>query len=181
MNYYSRTQLHKGFTLIESLIAILIFSLSIIALMTVLAKGMQSSRSAYTQMIAGYLAQEGVEAVRNIRDTYAVSGLGLISFENDMIARGCLDPDGCSLNSNSILNGNPVFDADTLDACGGQSCGQIVLSGINPNSSLTYSFIRKIIMEKQGNDYQVTTIVNWQEGRRNRQVELVTYLTTWPF
>jgi Tfp pilus assembly protein PilV len=59
-----------GFTLIETLVAISIFSASIIGLMSVLASGVSDTNYAKQKMIASYLAQEGIECVRNTRDNY---------------------------------------------------------------------------------------------------------------
>lgn len=60
---------NKGFTLVETLVAIAIFTSSIIALMAVLANGISDTNYAKKKMTATYLAQEGIEYVRNMRDT----------------------------------------------------------------------------------------------------------------
>jgi prepilin-type N-terminal cleavage/methylation domain-containing protein len=62
-------QFHKGFTLIETLFAILIFSSALIALMTIASKGISATADAEQTTTASYLAQEGVEVARNMRDT----------------------------------------------------------------------------------------------------------------
>src|SRR3989344_8567617 len=63
-----------GFTIIESLVAIAILVLAI----TATASAIQTSISSYIfskdQIIAFYLAQEGLEQVRNIRDENALVG-----------------------------------------------------------------------------------------------------------
>ena len=58
-----------GFTLVETLVAISIFSVSILGIMSVLASGISHANYAKQKMIALYLAQEGIEYARNIRDT----------------------------------------------------------------------------------------------------------------
>jgi len=66
-----------GFTLIETLVAISIFTMSILGLMTVLASGISNTNYAKQKMTATYLAQEGIEYTRNKRDTsvlYDVNG-----------------------------------------------------------------------------------------------------------
>ena len=59
----------KGFTLIETLVALSIFLVSIVGIMTVLSSGLTDINSAKKKMTATFLAQEGIEYVRNIRDT----------------------------------------------------------------------------------------------------------------
>ena len=63
------TQKGGGFTLVETLVAISIFSVSILGIMSVLASGISHANYAKQKMIALYLAQEGIEYVRNIRDS----------------------------------------------------------------------------------------------------------------
>lgn len=62
----------NGFTLVETLIAIGIFSISVVALMGALSSGISNTGYAKQKLIASYLAQEGIERVRNIRDTYSL-------------------------------------------------------------------------------------------------------------
>ena len=61
-----------GFTLVETLVAISIFTVSILGIMSVLASGISQTSYAKQKMIASYLAQEGIECIRNIRDTYVL-------------------------------------------------------------------------------------------------------------
>lgn len=61
-------QKNKAFTLIETLVAISIFTMSILGLMSVLSSGIASTNYAKQKIIASYLAQEGIEYVRNMRD-----------------------------------------------------------------------------------------------------------------
>src|ERR1035437_8061789 len=63
-------QKNKGFTLVETLIAISIFSMTIVTMMSILGSGISDTNYAKRKMIAGYLAQEGIECARNARDNY---------------------------------------------------------------------------------------------------------------
>lgn len=58
-----------GFTLIEMLVAVLIFSVSLTALMTMSARGLRVAKNAQNDVIGDYLAVEAVEVIRNLRDT----------------------------------------------------------------------------------------------------------------
>lgn len=59
---------NSGFTLVEVLIACAILSLCILALMTASSKGIQTSSQALRQTQAGFILEEGAEAVKTIRD-----------------------------------------------------------------------------------------------------------------
>ncbi len=68
----AKLQQSRGFTLVETLVAISIFTASILALISVLASGISSTNYAQKKVIAVYLAQEGIEYARNVRDTYVL-------------------------------------------------------------------------------------------------------------
>lgn len=65
-------QNNKGFTLVETLVAISIFTASILGLISVLASGISNVGYAKKKIMATYLAQEGIEYARNIRDTHVL-------------------------------------------------------------------------------------------------------------
>lgn len=73
MKIYSQ-QKNKGFTLIETLVAISIFTMSILGLLSILASGISNTNYAKQKMAATYLAQEGIEYARNVRDNKVLSG-----------------------------------------------------------------------------------------------------------
>jgi prepilin-type N-terminal cleavage/methylation domain-containing protein len=59
----------SGFSLVEVMVACLIISLTTIALMSATANGIKLSDTALRQVQASSLMEEGVEAVKSIRDT----------------------------------------------------------------------------------------------------------------
>ena len=62
-----------GFTLIETLVAVLLLVSAISGPLTIAAKGLSAALIARDQMIAFYLAQDGVEYVRYVRDSNRLS------------------------------------------------------------------------------------------------------------
>ena len=75
----AKTNSSMGFTVVESLVATAILSLSILASFAAVRNGIQSSTIAKDQITAFYLAQEGVEYIKNIRDENALFSLNEIS------------------------------------------------------------------------------------------------------
>lgn len=61
-------QKNKGFTLVETLVSISIFTMSILGLLVILSGSINDTGYAKKKMVASYLAQEGIEYVRNLRD-----------------------------------------------------------------------------------------------------------------
>ncbi|KKQ86836.1 MAG: hypothetical protein UT09_C0025G0008 [Parcubacteria group bacterium GW2011_GWF2_38_8] len=56
----------------ETLVAVSIFTLSILSMMAVLSRNISDTNYIKSKMAAEYLAQEGIECVRNMRDNYVL-------------------------------------------------------------------------------------------------------------
>ncbi len=66
--------IRRGFTIIEVTIALFLLSTGILAAFAVTQHIVIITETASSRLIAAYLAQEGVEIVRNIRDTNWLKG-----------------------------------------------------------------------------------------------------------
>ena len=66
----------RGFTLVETLVAVSILSLSILAGFTAVQGSLKNSSLSKDQIVAFFLAQEAIEVVKNIRDENALISLG---------------------------------------------------------------------------------------------------------
>ena len=84
----------RGFTLIETLVAISILSLSIAATFSAVQNGIKSSTVAKDQITAFYLAQEGMEFIKNIRDENALHTLN--GTNTNWLTNLAINPDGSS-------------------------------------------------------------------------------------
>src|SRR3989338_7024531 len=58
----------KGFTLIETLVAVSLLTVAVVAPMTLTARSLSAAYYARDQITAFHLAQEAIETVRNVRD-----------------------------------------------------------------------------------------------------------------
>lgn len=88
----------RGFTLIETLVAIMLLSIAIVAPMALASKSLSTAYYARDQITAFYLAQEAIEALRSIRDSQIL-----------IIAQ---DPSGASDIFGLIPHSNQAFIVD---------------------------------------------------------------------
>lgn len=59
----------KGFSLMEVLVAVLVLSIGIAAVVTLMVINIKNVQTAKNQIVASFLAQEGAELVRNLKDS----------------------------------------------------------------------------------------------------------------
>lgn len=165
----------KGFTLIETLFAILIFSAALISLMTIAGRGIAATGSAREQLEAHYLAQEGLEVVRNIRD-------------QNFVSHGNWDDGFTQCTSTSpckLVYGNPQTAVPTLTTCvfSGGGClvygvnGAYVDQTVPGAAPLAYS--REVYVKPATDEYEVVSKVIWTSRTIQRTVELDTILKKW--
>jgi prepilin-type N-terminal cleavage/methylation domain-containing protein len=189
--YKFLTKFHKkrGFTLVEVLVAVSIFSVSIVGIMTVLGKSISDTEYAQRKMISEYLAQEGVEYIRNMRDTfvlYAPAGQnGWDLFNNKLISASCNNSAGCYFNPDSLnyaSSDQPITDIPVL-ACSG-SCPQIMYNSSNGKynyaSGTSFGYRRQInINISVANEMKVTSTVVYLFQGTTYSVSLSEILFNW--
>ena len=114
------TKSNKGFTLIETLVAILILSIAFNAVITLISNSIFSAQYARNQITAMYLAQEAVDHIRNDRDSHAFEKKDLSDWTNFLDHYGSATNDkcfsrngGCEFDATDGQYGN-VFYANTL-------------------------------------------------------------------
>ncbi len=103
-----------GFTLVETLVAISILSLSIAATFTAVQNGIQSSTIARDQTTAFYLAQEAMEFIKNIRDENALHTIGTETTVNWLAGLSNVSTDPCYFGKVCKLD-SPL---KTVSSCG---------------------------------------------------------------
>jgi type II secretory pathway pseudopilin PulG len=110
----------SGQTLIETVVAIFILVMGITAALGLATFSLHSSTNIVKQLIGMGLAREGIEAVKNMRDTNWLNGT--------------LQPTGCYDYVNSVQNGAPCYSA-WLNPPGPGGYN------INPGGSLSKSYV----------------------------------------
>jgi len=176
MKNFLRKQ-NKAFTLIETLVAISIFSLSTLGLLVILSKGISDTNYTKKKIIAGYLAQEGIEYIRNMRDTFVLydpvdSQTGWTAFNTKLTSASCQASNGCYFDADNLFSITPPMPMSkvTLTACGA-SCSSlkfdITTGKYGYTSGEDSGFIRKIKVTPVGspvNEIKISSTVYWAQG-----------------
>ena len=160
----------NGFTLVETLIAISIFSVSIVALMSFLAQGISTTSYVKEKITAEYLAQEGIESLRNMRDNYVLypteTGKSWDSFKAVFDASNfdCALDDECGFN-NSLVSDDQNF----IFKCSSSVYGcALFLDNGNYNSDFLgdiSNFTRTIWVENiDADEIRIYSKVKWIKG-----------------
>ncbi len=158
----------SGFTLIEVISAIFVFTLGILAIMVLIDQSIAFSDQVKSKLIGAYLAQEGIEIVRNIRDSNWIAkapswdsglsaGLSAKDYEADYQSLALSNYTGSYLNIDS--NGFYSYSVGT-----------------------STKFKRKItISDKTSNPprMRITSQVSWEIRGKSYNIEVVEYLYNW--
>lgn len=169
-NSLTTTSRHAGFTLLETLFAILIFSAALISLMAISSKGISATNQVKNETTAFYLAQEGLEVVRNVRDSNFNASGGVLW--NTLINQ-------CEGTSCEVVYNGLVPSISTCQQCEVfQNAAGYYVNGTGTPTG----FFREITLTPQGttqDEYLVTSKVRWQAKNIERKVELQTLLKKW--
>ena len=163
----------SGFTLIETMIAITILTLSIVGPLVEADRAIVAAETARDQLSASYLAQEGIEYVRGVRDdqflaTYpSNTGNAWNNFLNSSSMSTCRSPNICTLG--------PLQVNGTLLLCSGLGC--------TPAFSLVANgtpFTRTIQMvASSATDERIISTVSWSFHSIPYSVTITDHLTPW--
>lgn len=168
----TRQNNNQGFTLVETLVAVFIFSTALVSLLTIASRGIQANASADLNIAAQYLAQEGIELALHTRNSNYIAGFGWDSG---------FDASRCSTACYVSYNPLPEFIACTGNCPVVQDNGVILGNG-QPfvGGSNDTPFIRAIFVDNFARaGVQIVSRVEWQERGIPRSVEYTTTLYEW--
>ena len=181
---------NKAFTLVETLVAISIFSVSILGLLSILASGIANTSYAKQKMTASYLAQEGVEYIRNMRDTFVLydatdAQTGWNSFKSKLSSAGCQANNGCYFDNQNLNYSNPSqpMAGIILTACGA-SCPDLSYDSTTGKYGYAIGvdsgFTRRIQMTSMSSDeIKVSSTVSWTQPSGSFNITFSEDLFNW--
>ena len=162
----------KGFTILEVMTAIFILTVGVGAALSLMNQTLATGSVIEQRLIASYLAQEGIEIVRNIRDsTWLEKRSGIVISWNNYLGIGEWEADYDSLSLTAYTDtplyiqtngfyGYGVVDAQTIFK------RKITIAEVVPPDPNKRKVIVDVIWEERGRTHFFTTlehITNWHE------------------
>lgn len=180
MEYIDKKQ--RGFTLLETLVAILVLSLSIVAPMLIASRTLVSAVAAQEQIIAVYLAQEAIEALRAVVDNDALEGdTWLNGFASDN--GGAIPFDTEFLIDPTLVMNNAGFMKTCTGACpkiNFDLSDKLYQHGTTAGDNQPSIFTRTVrVSQINSNEITVTATVTWTLGPTTRSFTTRENLLNW--
>jgi len=155
------SQKQKGFTLVETLVAITILIVAVIVPMRVASQSVKTAGLSREQFTAIYLAQEGIEGIIALRDDDALNGGNTWSWYNNLSSACKNGSTGCSIEPTD----------SSIISCAGNACQFYLDTDGSSDSYFTHQssegdlspYTRTIVVTETVNDTEVlvTSTVSW--------------------
>lgn len=175
----------KGFTLIETFVAITILAISIVGPLTIASKGLQTTVLSRDQLTATYLAQEALEQVRYIKDSNVISGNGWLTGLAACINADCyLDVWDTADDADVSDNGDGQWENNPLAyGCSGD-CPVLRYNTTRHRyeygSGALSPFTRTVrITNVSSNEKLISVQVEWRFGSTIKSVEITERIFDW--
>ncbi|HUC88649.1 MAG TPA: prepilin-type N-terminal cleavage/methylation domain-containing protein [Candidatus Paceibacterota bacterium] len=203
MKFYSK-QKNSGFTLIETMIAVFILTIALTSLLNLNASSIFTSRYAKNEIIANYLLQEPIDYIRNDRDTTVFqqgSANTTTAWTNNFETKysNCIvnfssSSGGCYFEPadgpSAVIQSCPV---DNITGFGNLTCPRLNYDdSASHNDFYTYkttdnsgkslpssNFKRQVLVQANGDEFDVKVTVEWLNGNLTRSRSLQTTLMKW--
>lgn len=205
---YEKKEGEKGFTILETLVAISILVLALTAPLAIVAQALRSSYYARDQVTAYFLAQEAIEFLRNKRDNAGLQASAAAENWTDLFdAEGSniINPaDSSSLKAYLVRGGSGYYLKQCISTCPEVSYDSTASTGVlygSDNAGNASIFTREIVISEpvratlsDGTEKEidginppglrelvVTVRVQWrmQDGSLSDGVTIREHLTNW--
>lgn len=159
---------HKAFTLIETLVAISVLLVSLVGPLSIAAKALQSAYYARDEVTASYLAQEGIEYVRALRDQNYLNGQPWLTGISDCIGVACAVD----------------FPNFTHTLCTNGVCTPLLISpttGLyNVQSGSASPYTRTLTLTQVSpTEVKIDVTITWMSAAISRQIRLTEFISDW--
>ncbi|RLC38233.1 hypothetical protein DRH27_02760 [Candidatus Falkowbacteria bacterium] len=171
----------KGFSILEAVVAFYLITMGMVGLLSLVTFSIKTQYITKNMVTGSQLAQEGIELVRNIRDT------------NWLKHDDWIDGDGFDSDTDILQDDNYIIDytgsIDDFVTTNNEAGTRLYLDGngfyvhdsVPPNKPTAFYRIievNEIVLDEQLN---VTSRVRWSAGGQNHEYVAETELYNWAF
>lgn len=180
INFLKQKRINKGFTLVEMIVAVGILVGATVGPIFLAAQGIGVANEAKNRILAVYLADEGLEVIKNKRDSNLISNQNWLTdllicqdqpcrvdAWSNSVAVCNPDASSCSLN---VMAGEGVGGSDVLEKRYGHGSGA-------PASPAMSRWVEYTLVSQD--EIRVKSTVVWREKLKEKKIELVSYLYRW--
>ena len=175
------TQFNRGFTLVETLVAVAILMIAIAGPLTIANQALIVALGSRNAMIATYLAQEGMESIKNIKDNNGTANFGS-GIVGDMCTsmRWCATPNARQniiAGSVSVVVCGSIMPAGTCDLYTKDGVDSYIYSDNSSDQHQTPFTRYYYITNSTANEFIVTVVVSWTDGSIPNEIKLQELMT----
>lgn len=189
-------QKQKGFTLLETLVAIFILMLALNSLFSLTTNNFFAAKYAKNESTSIYLTQEAIDYIRNDRDSIAFQGVHdwntfLSHYGDYNTGTGCYSIDGCTIDATDWNFGSSVEECmqvppdfgvvpcKTFFLNDSSLTGSYYTYTYQPTNQSTTKMKRQIKMVYNGSELFITVNLEWLNGEVPRTTSLNASLLQW--
>ncbi len=159
-NFFQKTikeNKKRGFTILETMVAIFILVLSITGPMVFAQSGLRTAFLSRDQITAFFLAQDAIETIKNIRDDNGLDGRDWL--ENIYVC-------GADTTQNCVIYIDTLAYEPVSEICSGSECP---ILKVNSNNQFGYNFD----VGENAENSRFTRILNVKEVAPGRELQIV--------
>lgn len=187
---FSHNSSERGFTIIETLVALTIFTMAITGMLVLTGQGVLGTSYAKNRLTAGFLAQEAIELFRYARDTTILNNPStgwdtyIVPFANGNCQEGSV---GCAIDTRILVSNDPAQMFLNIVSCASASCtlyyddttGSYSNQVLGTPTVFTRSITVSPVSFGTSQFVRVTATVSWKEGSGTRSLSATENLFDW--
>jgi len=177
LKYLNVKNKEAGFTLIEMMIAVFIMVVGIVGVMSLIQRVIFSSSISSSRLVASYLANEGAEIIRNVRDTNWLEARTVVNLWDEGLT-GC---SGAGFIADYSHSYGPNQTDPTFPCYSGQYLN-IDASGFYSYSSGVQTKFKRKILITQGSNSDIRNVlieISWTDKGASYSLSVQENLYNW--
>ncbi len=171
---------NKGFSLMELIVVIFVLATGLLGVLSLATNNLNTQKNNQDRLIASQLAQEGLELVRNIRDSNWANAGTTGDDWDEYLTDGSPGEDHYYIDYSGINDCSGSCDSDDIKLYI-KNNGSYESFYSHDSSDASFSgFTREIIIDdSSSDDLLISCVVTWQTGTKSFEYKADTKIYNW--